>query len=76
MIETFQNLPESSLPDLLNNLKSEADLVILRDSIVAIGIIIAIVNNTFGFSWMNFKFILGEIVDFFKFSYFLLFRFG
>ena len=69
MIETFQNLPKSSLADLFDYLEPKSYLVILRYPIVPISIIIAIVNNSLSFSRVYLVLIGGKIEYFFKFLY-------
>jgi hypothetical protein len=57
VIETFQDLTECTLADLFNNLEAEPYLVILRDPIVTIGIIVAVINDPLSLCGMNFEFI-------------------
>lgn len=57
VVHTFKDLTEGSLANLLNDLESEANLVILCDSVVAISIIIAIVYNPLSLCGMYFVFI-------------------
>ena len=67
VVETFQDLSEGALANLFNYLESKAYLVILGDSIIAVGIIVAIVDDSFGLGWVDLVFIRGEIEYFFKF---------
>ena len=57
VVKAFQDLSEGALANLLNNLESKAYLIVLRDSIVTICVIIAIVDDSFGLGRMNFVFI-------------------
>lgn len=57
MVKTFQDLAESSLANLLDNLKTESNLIILRDPVVSIRVVIAIVYYSLSFSRMDFVFI-------------------
>ena len=67
MIETFQDLTESTLSYLFYDLETETNLVILWNPIVTISIIIAVIDDSFSFGGMNLEFIRGKIVYFFKF---------
>ena len=48
VVETFQDLTESSLANLLNDLEPEAYLIILRYPVVAISVIVTVVNDPLG----------------------------
>lgn len=67
MIETFQDLTESTLSYLFYDLETETYLVILWNPIVTISIIITVIDDSFSFGGMNLEFIGGKIVYFFKF---------
>lgn len=67
MIETFKDLTESALADLLNNLEPEAYLVILRYPVVTVSVIVAIVNDSLGLTWVDLVLIRGKIEYFFEF---------
>ena len=69
MVETFQDLTEGTLAYLFYDLETETYLVILRNPIVAISIIVAVIDYSFSFSGMNLEFIGGKIKYFFKFLY-------
>jgi len=71
VIEAFKHLTKGTFSDLLNDLKPEANLVVLRNSIVAVAIVIAVVNDTFGLAWVNLKVVLSEIEDFFELCHLL-----
>ena len=67
MIETFKDLTESALADLLNNLEPEAYLVILRYPVVTVSVIVAIVNDSLGLTWVDLVLIRGKIEYFLEF---------
>lgn len=67
MVETFQDLTESALADLLNYLEPEADLVILRYPVVAVSVIVAVVNDSLGLGGVDLVLIRGKVEYFFKF---------
>jgi hypothetical protein len=67
VVETFQDLTESALADLLNDLESEAYLIILRYPVVAVSVIVAVVNNSFGLGGVDLVLIRGKVEYFFKF---------
>lgn len=71
MIETFEDLSKSPFAYLVNNLKSEANLIIFRDSVVSITVIITVVYYSFRFCGMYLIFVLRQVIDFFEFRYFL-----
>jgi len=48
VVETFEDLAEGALAYLLDDLEPEANLVILRDPVVAVSIIVAVVNDPLG----------------------------
>jgi len=52
MVETFEDLSKCPFSYLLNNLKSEANLIIFRDSIISITVIIPVVYYSFSFCRM------------------------
>ena len=66
MVETFEDLAESALANLLDNLEPEANLVILRDSVVAISVIVAVVDDPLGFGGVDLVLVGGEVEYFFE----------
>lgn len=67
VVETFQDLTESALANLLNDLKSEAYLVILRDPVVAVSVIVAVVNDPLGLGGVDLVLVRGKVEYFFEF---------
>jgi hypothetical protein len=67
VVETFQDLTESALADLLYDLEPEAYLVILRYPVVAVSIIVAVVNDPFGLGGVDLVLIRGKVEYFFEF---------
>lgn len=74
MIVALEHLSEGALPNLLNDLKAEADLVVFGDSVVSVSIIIAVVDYTFGFACVDLVLVRCKIVDLFELSDFLHLR--
>ena len=66
MVETFEDLAESALANLLNDLESEANLVILRDPVVAVSVIVAVVNDPLGLGGVDLVLVGGEVEYFFE----------
>lgn len=66
VVETFQDLAKSALPNLLNNLESEANLVVLGDPIVSVGVIIAVVDDSLGLGRVDLVLVRGQVVDLLK----------
>ena len=67
MVETFEDLAESALANLLNDLESEANLVILRNPVVAVSVIVAVVNDPLGLGGVDLVLVGGEVEYFFEF---------
>ncbi len=67
VVETFQDLTESALANLLNDLEPEAYLVILRNPVVAISVIVAVVNDSLCLGRMDLVLIRGKVEYFFEF---------
>lgn len=59
VVETFQDLTESALADLFDDLEPEAYLVILRYPVVAVSIIVAVVNDPLGLGGVDLVLIRG-----------------
>lgn len=66
MVETFEDLAEGALANLLNDLEPEANLVILRDPVVAVSVIVAVVNDPLGLGGVDLVLIGGEVEYFFE----------
>lgn len=66
MVMALEHLSEGTLPNLLNDLETEAYLVVFGDSIVSISIIIAIVDYAFGLACVDLVLVRREIVDLFE----------
>lgn len=58
MVEAFEDLSKCTFPYLVNNLKSEANLIIFRDPIISITVIITVVYYSFSFCRMYLIFVL------------------
>ena len=67
VVETFQDLTESSLANLLNDLEPEAYLIILRYPVVAISVIVTVVNDPLGLGRVDLVLIWGKVEYFFEF---------
>ena len=66
MIIALEDLSEGTFTNLFDDLEAEADLIVLRNAIVAVAIIIAVIYYPFGFCGMDFKFIRSQVVHLFK----------
>ena len=67
VVETFEDLAEGALANLLDDLEPEANLVILRDPVVAVSIIVAVVNDPLGLGGVDLVFVGGQVEYFFEF---------
>ena len=66
VVETFEDLAESALANLLDNLEPEANLVILRDPVVAVSVIVAVVDDPLGLGGVDLVLVGGEVEYFFE----------
>ena len=66
VVETFEDLAESALANLLNDLEPEANLVILRDPVVAVSVIVAVVDDPLGLGGVDLVLVGGEVEYFFE----------
>jgi hypothetical protein len=73
MIHALEHLSKGSLADLINNLETEGNLVVLLDAVVTVRVVIAVVYNPLCLSRVYLMLIGGQIIDFFEFGDFLLF---
>lgn len=67
VVETFEDLAEGALANLLDNLEPEANLVILRDPVVAVSVIVAVVNDPLGLGRVDLVLVGGEVEYFLEF---------
>ena len=67
MVEAFEDLAEGALANLLDDLEPEANLVILRDPVVAVSVIVAVVDDPLGLGGVDLVLIGGQVEYFFKF---------
>ena len=65
MILAFEHLAESTLANELHELEPVADLVTRHDSVVALAVVEAIVDEPFKFGGLILLIGLGKIVNFF-----------
>jgi hypothetical protein len=67
VVETFEDLAESALANLLDDLEPEANLVILRDPVVAVSVIVVVVDDPLGLGGVDLVLVGCEVEYFFEF---------
>ena len=72
VIEAFEHLAESTLSNLLDDLEAETNLVVLRDSVITVLVVVAIVHDALSFRWVDFVLICRQVEDFLELAYLLL----
>ncbi len=61
VIEALEDLAESTLADLFNDLKSESNLIILRYPVVAVAVIVSVVNDPLSLGRVDLVLVLSEV---------------
>jgi hypothetical protein len=72
VIEALEHLAESTLSNLLDDLEAEANLIVLRDSVITVLVVVAIVHDALSFRWVDFVLIGSQVEDFLELAYLLL----
>jgi len=71
VVEAFEDLPESSLPDELQDLEPEPNLVSADYFVVALTVVKAIVDEPLGLSGVDLAVLVGQVVDLLELSHLL-----